>query len=85
MYYSPYSQDPSFTKALETNIMKSTYTSLQAVRGEKGLSSGKWNRGLAKDKCIHLERKQCYFTALGIYSWVANYSEGLEASEWYIK
>ena len=59
--------------------------SLQAVRGEKGISSGKWNGGLAKDKCIHLKMKQYYFTALDIYSWVAKYSECLEANEWYIK
>lgn len=65
--------------------MKTLYMSLQAVRGEKGLSSGKWNGELAKDKCISLKMKQYYFTALDIYSRGANYSGRLEASEWYVK
>lgn len=53
------------------NTMKNLYTSLQAVSGEKDLSSGKWNGGFIKDKCIRLKMKQHYFTALVIYLWVA--------------
>lgn len=66
-------------------MIKSLYMFLQAVTSEKGLSSGKWNGGLAKEKCLHLKMKQYYFTALGIYSWVAKYPECLEANKWYIK